>query len=68
MPRTLLLGLDGATLDVLLPLWADGTMPFLSEFARRGTYGVLETILPPLTPPAWTSLVTGCPPNGLAFR
>ena len=63
MPRTLLLGLDGATLDVLRPLWADGTMPFLSEFARRGTYGVLETIIPPLTPPAWTSLITGCPPG-----
>lgn len=63
MPSTLLLGLDGATFDVLRPLWTDGTMPFLSEFARRGSCGVLETVLPPLTPPAWTSLITGRSPG-----
>jgi predicted AlkP superfamily phosphohydrolase/phosphomutase len=60
---TLLIGLDGATFTVLDPYIADGTMPFLGELIAGGTRGILRSIMPPLTPPAWTSLVTGKHPG-----
>ncbi len=62
-PRTVLIGLDGATFSVLDPYMERGVMPFLSELSARGTRAVLRSIMPPLTPPAWTSLVTGKHPG-----
>ncbi len=48
---------------MLDPYIADGTMPFLGELIGSGTRGILRSIMPPLTPPAWTSLVTGKHPG-----
>ncbi|HLV02078.1 MAG TPA: alkaline phosphatase family protein, partial [Acidobacteriota bacterium] len=61
--RTLLIGIDGATFHVIDSLIDQGIMPFLGEFCRRGTRSTLRTIIPALTPPAWTSLMTGRPPG-----
>lgn len=63
MHRTLLIGLDGATFSVLQPLMDSGVMPFLRSFIADGTSGTLRTIVPALTPPAWTSLMTGRTPG-----
>ena len=61
--RTLLIGLDGATFSVLDPLMDQGVMPFLKSFFAEGARAGLRTIVPPLTPPAWTSLMTGRTPG-----
>lgn len=61
--QTLLLGLDGATFTVLDPLMRDGVMPFLKELVATGARAPLRTIIPALTPPAWTSLMTGRSPG-----
>lgn len=61
--RVLLLGLDGATYSVLDPLMAQGVMPFLKKFLERGVRAGLRSIVPALTPPAWTSLTTGRSPG-----
>ena len=63
MGPTLLIGLDGATFSVLDPYMQDGLMPTLAGVCDRGTRAVLRSIMPPLTPPAWTSLVTGKHPG-----
>ena len=63
MGPTLLIGLDGATFSVLDPYMEDGLMPALAGVCERGTRAVLRSIMPPLTPPAWTSLVTGKHPG-----
>ena len=63
MGPPLLIGLDGATFTVLDPYMERGVMPFLAELSARGTRAVLRSIMPPLTPPAWTSLVTGKHPG-----
>jgi predicted AlkP superfamily phosphohydrolase/phosphomutase len=60
---TILIGLDGATFTVLDPYMERGVMPFLAELSARGTRAELRSIMPPLTPPAWTSLVTGKRPG-----
>ena len=48
--RTLLIGLDGATYDVLDPLMDAGKMPNLKATLERGARGPLRTVMPPLTP------------------
>jgi predicted AlkP superfamily phosphohydrolase/phosphomutase len=61
--QTLLIGLDGATFNVLEPLWENGSMPFLKACVDRGVRAELQSVIPNLTPPAWTSLVTGRSPG-----
>lgn len=63
MAPTILIGLDGATFSVLDPLMRDNVMPFLKEFVASGVRAELRTVIPALTPPAWTSLVTGRSPG-----
>lgn len=62
-PRLLLLGLDGATLDLLLP-WAEaGELPNLAALIARGAHGPLRSTIPPITPCAWTTMMTGTNPG-----
>ncbi len=61
--RTLLIGLDGATFTILDVMVENGMMPRLGALLARGTRAPLRTIIPPLTPPAWTSLMTGRTPG-----
>src|SRR4029077_2498863 len=61
--KVLLIGLDGGTFSVLDPMGAHGVMPFLGRFLAEGVRASLRTIVPPLTPPAWTSLATGRTPG-----
>ncbi|HEY2154992.1 MAG TPA: alkaline phosphatase family protein [Isosphaeraceae bacterium] len=61
--RTILIGLDGATFTVLDPLMERGVMPFLRDFVADGVRAPLHSVVPALTPPAWTSLMTGKRPG-----
>lgn len=61
--RTLLVGVDGATYDVLDSLMEEGVMPYLRALIRKGARATLRSTVPALTPPAWTSLVTGRSPG-----
>lgn len=59
----LVLGLDGATLDLVGPWVADGTLPHLGEVMRTGAWGRLDSTVPPATFPSWTSFMTGVNPG-----
>jgi predicted AlkP superfamily phosphohydrolase/phosphomutase len=61
--RVLIVGLDGATFDVLNPMMDAGLMPNLKAFIDRGASGVLESTKPPITPAAWTTFMTGKTPG-----
>jgi predicted AlkP superfamily phosphohydrolase/phosphomutase len=61
--RVLIIGLDGATWDVLGPLMERGLMPHLQGLVRGGTSGVLRSTIPPITPAAWTTFMTGKGPG-----
>ncbi len=61
--RLLIIGLDGATFDVLDPLMDSGRMPNLRRFIREGVSGILESTKPPITPAAWTTFMTGKGPG-----
>lgn len=61
--KTLLIGLDGATYDLLDPLVAEGIMPNLGRIMTEGCRGILRSTMHPLTPPAWATLMTGRSPG-----
>ena len=63
LSRVLLVGLDGATFDVLDPLLKEGVMPHLKALIDGGVAGPLESTKPPITPAAWTTFMTGKGPG-----
>lgn len=58
-PRLLVVGLDAATLDALLPAASGGRLPFLGEVIRNGAYGRLATLAAERRTALWTTLATG---------
>jgi predicted AlkP superfamily phosphohydrolase/phosphomutase len=62
-PKVLIVGLDAATFDLIGPWVAGGKLPNLEALMKNGAWGRLASILPPITPPAWTSFMTGKNPG-----
>lgn len=58
-PRLLVVGLDSATLDAILPLAGQGRLPFLATMLQQGAYGRLESLFPTWREAVWISLATG---------
>jgi predicted AlkP superfamily phosphohydrolase/phosphomutase len=63
MGRVIIIGMDGADPDLLFPWALDGHLPNLGHVLRGGAYGRLESTVHPLTPQAWTSMITGVNPG-----
>ena len=61
--KSVIIGVDGATFDILDPLMAEGLMPNLAAVIDGGVRGILKSTIHPLTPPAWTTLMTGVNPG-----
>ena len=59
--RVALVGLDGATFTVLDPMLE--SLPNLSRLMASGVRAPMASTLHPLSPPAWTSIITGRPPG-----
>ena len=57
--KVFVLGLDGATWDVLEPLIQQGLLPNLARLREQGSSGSLRSVFPPLSPVAWTGVMTG---------
>jgi predicted AlkP superfamily phosphohydrolase/phosphomutase len=61
--RVMIVGLDGATLDLIRPWAESGILPTFQRLFREGSYGKLRSTMPPLTPAAWSSFLTGVNPG-----
>ena len=59
----LILGLDGATFDVIDPMIDAGELPTFARLARDGARGVLRSSPVPVSPCAWTCITTGKNPG-----
>ena len=59
--RVLLIGIDGATFNVIEPLVAEGRLPVLAGLMERGTTGRLRSEEPMKSPAIWTTIATGRP-------
>jgi len=65
--RVIVIGIDGASWDLLEPWINEGVLPTLEKLVKRGIYGRLESTIPPWTIPAWESMTTGKNPKKLGF-
>lgn len=61
--RTLVFGIDGGTWEILDPLLARGVMPTLRRLKEQGAWGTLRSIVPVNSAAAWSSFLTGLPPE-----
>ncbi len=57
--KILLIGIDGATLDVIRPLAESGELPNFKRLMAGGASGPLQSRKPMLSPAVWTTLLTG---------
>lgn len=62
-PKVLIVGLDAATFDLINPWIAEGKLPQIAKLIKSGASGRLTSVLPPITPPAWTTFMTGKNPG-----
>jgi predicted AlkP superfamily phosphohydrolase/phosphomutase len=63
MPRTLVIGWDGADWRILDPLLEAGALPNLAGLIGRGGRAVLKSTLPTHSWSAWPSFLTGVDPD-----
>lgn len=61
--KLVVIGLDGATWDLLDPWIQAGDLPNLKAFRDGASWGTMTSVVPFLSPPAWTSAVTGVNPG-----
>ena len=61
--RVMIIGLDGATWDVLDPWIRDGRLPHLGALRLSGSWGNLMSTIPPITAAAWSTFMTGKKPG-----
>jgi predicted AlkP superfamily phosphohydrolase/phosphomutase len=63
MTRLLAVGLDGATLDLIVPWTQEGNLPILNSLMQSGTWGPLRSVPNANSAPAWSSFATGMNPG-----
>jgi predicted AlkP superfamily phosphohydrolase/phosphomutase len=61
--KVLVIGLDGATPELVDRWVADDKLPHLKQMIQNGVYGKLKSTYPPISPAAWTTFATGYNPG-----
>jgi predicted AlkP superfamily phosphohydrolase/phosphomutase len=60
--RVIVLGIDGMDPNFVERHWDD--LPHLNQLRREGEFKRLQTTMPPQSPVAWSSFITGMDPGG----
>ncbi|UCF36899.1 MAG: alkaline phosphatase family protein [Acidobacteriota bacterium] len=63
-PKMVILGVDGLDPRLLQEFVAEGELPNFEKFIQAGNFSTLETTMPPLSPVAWSSFISGMSPGG----
>jgi len=61
--RIVIIGLDGASFDLIGPWVKQGFLPNFEKILNCGVHGRLKTVMAPHTAPAWSTLYTGKNPG-----
>lgn len=62
--KTIILGIDGLDPDLLQKFAEEGHLPHFSQFLNERHFRPLQTTMPPLSPVAWSTFITGLDPGG----
>ena len=63
MKKLIVIGLDGATWNIILPLIKKNKLPTFKKLLESGVSGTLRSTIPPVTGPSWLSFATGKNPG-----
>jgi len=63
MGKVIIIGLDGATFDLITPWVDEGKLPCLGSLMKNGVWGKLRSVIPSMSGPAWVSFMTGKNPG-----
>ena len=61
--RAILIGMDGASMELVMNMVDAGHMPHLGRLIARGVSRPMIGVFPTLTPPGWTATATGAWPG-----
>ncbi|MBI3921399.1 MAG: alkaline phosphatase family protein [Armatimonadetes bacterium] len=61
--RMVIIGVDGATFDLIKPWVAEGKLPTFARMLREGTHAPLRSVISQRSAAAWTSFATGKNPG-----
>ena len=62
--KCIVIGLDGATFDIINPMIKEGELPTFKKIMKNGCYGRLKSTPVPVSASAWSSFITGLNPGG----
>ncbi len=62
--RVIVLGFDGMDYELTREMMAQGKLPNLARLTQTGTFASLATTIPPQSPVAWSSFITGMDAGG----
>ena len=62
-PKLLVIGLDCGTFKFIKPYAKMGYLPNLAKIMAAGTTRIMKSTVPPVSPPAWTTFLTGKNPG-----
>ena len=62
-PKMVVLGLDGATWDIIEPLFKENKLKNIKRLCETGVHGNLRSLEPMYSPSLWTSIASGVSPE-----
>lgn len=62
--KVMVLGIDGLDPKILTKYVEQGLLPNFKKLMDEGDFSTLETTMPPLSPVAWSTFITGLDPSG----
>jgi len=65
--KVFVIGLDGATFDLIEPWVRQGKLPTFKRLMEEGSWGTLWCPRPPISPQSWVSFATGKNPGKHGF-
>lgn len=63
LPKTIVIGFDGADARLTQQWMAEGKLPNLAKLAQEGTFSPLQPTIPSQTPVSWSTFATGLDPG-----
>ncbi len=66
--QVLIIGIDGATWDIIDPMIEQGRLPYLSRLIENGSRANMLSVTPTLSPALWTTVATGKTPDKHGIR
>jgi len=63
LTKTIVIGIDSGCWEYIDPLLKEDRLPNIKSLMKNGAAGILKSTIPPLSPVAWSSFITGKKPE-----